>query len=84
MPLNARLLEDLFLRHAAKSLLQHAVGPGITIVIGIAQQRALLVKQSKGNPPRVEAQTHQFGATFAGRLSQSVLKLAVETEYIPM
>ena len=60
--LNTRLLENLLPGHPAKSFFEHAVGPGITIVIGIAKQCASLIEQGEVNSPCVDAKARHFGA----------------------
>ena len=80
--LNAGLLEDLGTRRPAERLGQHAVGPAVPVVVGIADQPAVPVQQAEIHAPGVHADAGQ--RPLVARERDPLLDFVPQMQDIPM
>ena len=80
--LDAGLGEDFRLRNPLEGFFQHAIGAGVAVVIGLAQQGTILVQQGKIHAPGIECQA--FQGKLLCRNRNSVLDLVPQAGHIPM
>ena len=74
---------DFLARHAAKSLIQHALCTPVAIVIGVADQLVGAVQQRKIHAPGVQADPGRT-MSIAGAAAQSVGDLTEQPQDVPV
>ncbi len=82
--LDARALEDFLAGDAAEGFLHHAVGSGVAVVVGVADEPIVAIQQGEVHPPGVQPHGGQAGAELLDARLQTALHLGEKAQHVPM